>query len=149
MFPDPSQIELTGSLAVDARQIEFLDIAVAAQDLHRLRSECRRAFADPELRGRRDDAAEVRRRITLIIVGASQPHRQHGRGFGLNRKIGEHVRHQRVLDEPLLKSPAVPGMMNGLRHGLPHERRRSDGAIEPRVVAHFDDRRNSAAFFTQ
>jgi len=54
-----------------------------------------------------------------------------------------------VFNQPLLKCPAVPGMVNGLRHGLPHERRRSDRAIEPREVAHFDDRRNAAAFLTQ
>ena len=37
-------------------------------------------------------------------------------------RSAEHVRHQWVLNQPLLKSPAVPGMMNGLRHGLPHQR---------------------------
>ena len=36
-------------------------------------------------------------------------------------------------------------VMHRLRHRLPHQRRRTDAAVEPRVTGHFDDDRDAAA----
>ena len=65
-------------------------------------------------------------------------------GFRFNRKIGKHVRHQRLVDKLLLKCDAVSRMVDRLGNRLSHQGRRAYAAIEPRVVAHLNDRRNSA-----
>ena len=60
---------------------------------------------------------------------------------------GEHICHQGLVDKFLLECEAMRGMMNSLRHRLADQARRADRAIEPRVIAHFDNSRNAAAFF--
>ena len=61
-LPLPSQIALSGASRIQARQHRLLDVAAAAEALHRLARCVGRALADPVLADRRRDAREARSR---------------------------------------------------------------------------------------
>ena len=65
-FPEPSQIEASGRLAVEPRHPRLLDVAVAAEALERLARVGRGALADPVLEDRGRDAADQGR---LLVAG--------------------------------------------------------------------------------
>ena len=98
-------------LAVEARHAGLLDVAVAAEALQRLARRGSGALADPVLADRRGEALERRPRRRSLVVGAREPHRQRGRRLGLDRQVGEHVLHQRLVDQQLAERAAVRGVL--------------------------------------
>ncbi len=46
-----------------------------------------------------------------FVVGAREAHRQRGRGLGLHAQVGEHVAHQRLVDQRLAEGAAVRGVV--------------------------------------
>ena len=128
-------------LPVEPGQGALLDIAVAAEALHRLVEQARRGLADAEFRRRRHEPGVGR----LLGVG-----RAAGRSCGRaawpgpswprSRAPGRPARCAwRLVDELLLEHAAVPGMVHGVRQPHPHQPGRSDGAVEPGQLHHLDD----------
>jgi hypothetical protein len=79
-----------------------------------------------------------------IVVGAREPERRDRRRLRLDRKVGEHVAHQRLLDQDPAEGGAAGGVVDRVGDAGPHPGRGADGAVEPRVVDHLDDRRHPA-----
>ena len=48
----------------------------------------------------------------------------------LEREIGQHVRHQRLVDKLFLECGAMLRVMNRLGDGLPHQAGRADAAVQ-------------------
>src|SRR5262249_21227643 len=120
----------------------FLDVAVAAEAFERLSEEHRAALAHPVLADSGGEPREVSlARVSRgrTIVGTREPHHEQRGGLGLDAEIGEHVLHERLLDEALPECGPMRAVVYRLRHRLPHRRRRPDDAVEPRVRDHFDD----------
>ena len=108
----------------------------------------RRGLADEEFRGRRDQP-RIGGLVGIVcrpVESARQAERQRRRALDLQREIGEHGAHQRLVDQPPLEDPALARMMGGLRQGEAHQPRRGDDAIEPRHLHHFDDRAHALPF---
>ncbi len=90
-----------------------------------------RTLARPELGDRNADASEMRFRwIGRAIKRSGEPHHQDGGGLGLDREVGEHVDHERLLREQLAEGAAVRGVMRRLRDCLAHQRGGTDHAVE-------------------
>ena len=105
-------------LAVEQRQPGLLDVAVAAEALQRLGDHERGALADPELRQRQRDPAQRRLvRVVAAVDGRGQPHRERGRGLGLDGQVGEHVLHQRLVGQQGAERRAVGDVPGGLVEG--------------------------------
>src|SRR5439155_3379347 len=118
-FPD----RVEWSLAIETRKDRLFDVAVSTMTLERLRNHRDRALASPELRDRHADALEARfSRIGRAVERSGEAHHQDGRRLGLDRKVGEHIDHQRLVAEQLAERAAVRGVMRGLRDGLAHQR---------------------------
>ena len=66
------------------------------------------------------DAPPDKRELVVFIVSTRQAHRQHSGGFRFEREIGQHIGHQDLIDELLLEGDPMRGMVDRLRHGLPH-----------------------------
>ena len=144
-------------LAVQARHARLLDIAGAAEALERLERVVGGALAAPELADRGRQALEQLRvavvpsRRTEINVGVRlvvrtrQAHRQRGRGLGLQAQVGEHVAHQRLVDQRLAERAAVGGVMCRADDARAHAGGGADHAVQARVADHLDDRRHAAA----
>ena len=108
-------------LAVQARHARLLDVAGAAVALERLERVVGGALARPVLADRGRQALEqlgvacVRAGAVGVgvrfVVGARQAHRQRGRGLGLQAQVGEHVAHQRLVDQQLAERAAVGGVV--------------------------------------
>ena len=147
-LPEPSQMPLTGRLAIEPRHDRFLDVARPAVALERLEDMRRCALADPVLGDRRADTRE--RRLGLARAGlvhrARNPHHEGGCGLGFERQVGDDVAHQRLLDEALLECRAVPGVVQRLHQALAHHARRTRCAIDAVALHHVDDRAHAAAF---
>ena len=77
---------------------------------------------------------------------ARDAHRQRGRGFRLQREVGEHVAHQRLLDQALAEGLAVARMVQRLHQRLAHQRGRADQAVEPGQRHHLEDGGDAAPF---
>ena len=86
-------------------------------------------------------------RIVDAVERAREPHHQDRRRLRLDREVGQHADHQRLLAEELAERAAVRGVMGCLRDGLPHQRRRADDTVESRVVHHLDDRPDASSLF--
>ncbi len=142
-------------LAVEARHPRLLDVAVAAEALQRLEGVVGGALADPVLRHGGRQALEqvgvaelVAARAGLragLVVGAREAHREHRRGLGLDAQVGEHVAHQRLVDQQLAEGRAVGGVVGGGDDPRAHPRRAADHAVQAGVADHLDDRRHAAA----
>ena len=141
-------------LAVQARHPRVLDVAVAAEALHRLERVVRRALAGPVLADRGRDALEQLRVAVVVafarvvpgfVVGAREAHRERRRGLGLQAEVGEHVAHQGLVDERLAERGAVRGVVGGLHDRGAHPGGGADHAVQARVADHLDDRRHAAA----
>ena len=102
-LPEPSQMPVQRRLAEEARQDRLLDVAVAAQALERLGDQRGLPLAHPVLRHRGGEARERAAALVAraLVVGARQPHHRDRRRLGLDAQVGEHVLHQRLLDQPL------------------------------------------------
>ena len=133
-------------VAQQPRHRRLLDVAVAAEALERLGRVRRRALADPVLH---DRGAEAAQRPVVLVVGAREPQRRRGRRLGLDREVGEHVDHQRLLGQPRAERAAVARVVDRLGDAAPHRRRAADDAVQPRVRDHLDDRRHAAALLAQ
>src|SRR5690606_33424013 len=128
-------------LAVKPRQDALLDIAGAAVTLHRLIDEVGGTLADPVFADRRADAGERRLRRILLrrADGAAKAEKERRRRLRFQRKIGQNILHQRLLDQFLLEGRAMRGMMQRLRQRLTHQRGRANGAIVAGALHHLDD----------
>ena len=138
----PDRVER--GVAVEPRHARLLDVAVAAQALERLDRVLRRALADPVLLDRGREAAERRGGLALV-VGARDAHGRGRRGLGVEREVGEHVLHQRLVGQQVAERRAVAGVVERLDRARAHAGGRADQAVEPGVVDHPDDRLDAAA----
>ena len=102
----------------------------------------RRALAHPVFAERDADARESG---LAAVERAGQPQQQHRRRFGLEREVGQHVAHQRLIDEQRAERAPVARVVRGLRERLAHQRCGTGDAVEPGVVHHLDDRRDAAS----
>jgi hypothetical protein len=80
-----------------------------------------------------------------FVVGAREAHRQRGRRLGLDAQVGEHVAHERLVDQRPAERLAVLGVVRRVDDARAHARRRADHAVQARVADHLDDRRHAAA----
>jgi len=67
-------------------------------------------------------------------------------GLNVEGHVGQHLLHQRLINQMFLENAAVPAVMNGIGERQPHQPRRGHGAIEPGQRHHFHDAGNAAAF---
>ena len=98
--PLPDAVER--ALAEQPGHHRLLDVAVAAQALERLAHHGRLALAHPVLGHRRADPPQpVGRLVALVglVEGPGQAQRGHGGRLGLDRQVGQHVAHQRLVGE--------------------------------------------------
>ncbi len=93
----PHRAEL--DVAVELRHRRLLDVAVAAEALERLGCQRGAALADPVLHDRQRQSPEGSLLGVLGVEGPSQAHGRSGRRLGLQRDVGEHVHHRRLLGE--------------------------------------------------
>src|SRR5829696_4824737 len=141
-LPDPVQRRV----AQQPGHRRLLDVAVAAEALERLGRVRRRALADPVLH---HGGAEAPQRPVVLVVCAREAQRRRGRGLRLEREVGEHVEHQRLLGQARAERAAVAGVVDRLGDAAAHPARAADDAVEPRVRDHLDDRRDAAALFPE
>src|SRR5438477_4495125 len=80
-----------------------------------------------------------------FVEGASQPQGAGRRRLGLDREVGEHVPHQRLLDKWLAERGALACVMDRRRGPPAKSGAGADHAVQPRVVDHVDDRRYAAS----
>ena len=85
----------------------------------------------------------------VVVVGAGQAHRGDRRRLGLEREVGEHVAHQRLVGQQLAEGGAVGGVPGGLLDRDAHAGRGADHAVQPGVSDHLDDRGHAAALLAQ
>ncbi len=107
-----------------------------------------RALAEPVLEHRVGEATELDRLFVAgrhLVVGAGQPHRRDRRRLGLDAEVGEHVAHQRLVDQLGAEGGTVGGVIERLDDAGAVAGGGADHAVEPGVVDHLDDRRHAAA----
>ena len=112
-LPEPSQIDDNGISRYRRGMPDSSHIPVAAEAFERLEGVAGAALADPVLADRRREALERDGALVAgrrLVVGARQAHRQRRRGLGLDAEVGEHVGHERLVDQPLAERAAVGGM---------------------------------------
>ena len=80
-----------------------------------------------------------------VIGGACHPHRQHRRRLSLDGQVGEHITHQRLIDQVRAERLSMLGMVDGTHQTVAHAGRAAERAVQPRQVDHLDDRRHAAA----
>jgi hypothetical protein len=80
-----------------------------------------------------------------LVVGAREAQGDRGRRFGLDGEVGEHVDHQRLLDEVRAERAAMRGVPGRVGHRCAHPAGGAEDAVQARVVDHLDDRRHAAA----
>jgi hypothetical protein len=131
-------------LAVQPRETRLLDVAVAAEHLHRLGDDARRPLAHPEL-GRR--AGQPQEGRLTGVQRRRQAEAQRRRRLALDREVGEHVLHQGLVDQQCPEGLTVPGVVRRLRERSADRRGRAQHAVQPGGVDHLDDRRHAAAGF--
>ena len=111
-------------VAQQLRQRALLDVAVAAEALEGLGHHRGRALAHPELAERHAYAGELGL-AGVDGVGEAQP--QDGGRLGLESEVGEHVAHERLVDEQSPEGLAVARVVQGARDGVTHRRGRAGG----------------------
>ena len=99
------------------------DEAVAAVTFERFRDELRRALASPILRhGRADARQQGFRGVRLrAIQRASEAHGHPHQRLTLDGEVGDHIAHERQIDEVALERAAIRRVVNRLGEGLPHQ----------------------------
>src|SRR5205823_7435548 len=84
--------------------------------------------------GRRQTGEAALRLVARpLVVGARQAEHGDRRRLGLDREIGEHVLHERLVGEKLPEGGAVGAVVGRLRDRLAHRGRRADHAVEAGV----------------
>jgi hypothetical protein len=133
-FPNP----IERRLAIKPRHQMVFDEAVAAVAFERFCDGGNHALAIPVFGDRRTDAAEepLRFACAFAIKRGNKTKGEPRRGLRLEREIGDDIGHDRLINERALKGAAVRDVMRRLRYRLPHQSRRSNGEIEPRVMVH-------------
>src|SRR5439155_13543808 len=97
----------------------LLDVAVSAVTFEGLGYDGDRPLACPELRDRDTDPLEVRfGGFMRAVERTRQPHHQDRRGLRLDREVGEHADHQRLLAEKLAECAPVCRVMGRLSDRL-------------------------------
>ena len=148
-LPEPSQIEASGALAVEARHARLLDVAVAAEALEALDRVRGRALADPVLEDGVGEAAELGR----LARRRRRPRRRRGRGAS-RAIVAASDSTQRSAStfcisgwsiSSLAEGGAVGGVVERLRDAGAVAGGGADHAVEAGVVDHLDDRRHAAA----
>ena len=76
----------------------------------------------------------------LVVDGARQPEGEQRRRLDLDREIGQHVLHQRLVGQPPLEGAARGRVVDRLGQRPAHQAGRADGEIEPRQVRHGERR---------
>ena len=131
-------------LAVEPRHTGFLDVAVAAQAFHRLGGVRGGALAHPVLAGGQPDAAQQRLAFVAAhraVGGAGHPHRDDGGRLGLDREVGQHVAHQRLVDQVLAERLSMLCVVDGAGQSAAHAGGAAQRAVQPGEVDHLDDGR--------
>ena len=143
-FPDRNH----RCFAIQAAHRAFIHIAVTAKDLHGLARQFHAALGQPELGRRRDDAlvGTLQRIIIGQREGLGQPHHHQRGGFGFERHVGQHVAHQRLIDQRLAERATVAGMVQRLDQALANQAGTAHHAVQARESGHFDDGGNTTAF---
>ena len=100
-------------LAVEPGQAVLLDVAVAAEALERLGDHRRGALAHPELAERDAEPGDVG--LTAASNGVGEPQAEHGRRLRLEREVGQHVAHERLIDEEGSERATGAGVVDRLR----------------------------------
>ena len=107
----------------------------------------RRELADPVFRRRRHQprVSGLARIVRGAIERARKAKHERDRGFDVERHVGQHRAHHRLVVEPLAEDVAMAAMMHGLRQRHAHQAGRSDGAIEPRQLHHLQNGADAGA----
>jgi hypothetical protein len=109
-----------------------------------------RAFAVPVFANRRADANQqpgARIAGFLVVDRPREPKGEEGRRFDLEGEVGDHVLHQRLVDQRLLERAASGRVMDGLGEGPTHQARGAEGEIEPRQMRHGECRLDALSLF--
>ncbi len=135
-------------LPVEPGHAGLLDVAVAAQALQGLGGVRRTALADPVLGDGQAEPAD-QRLLTVPgeggVGGLGEPHRHGGGRLGLHHEVGEHIAHQRLVDQRPAERPAVQGVLDCPGGPEPHPGGGADGAVQAGRVDHLDDGPHPAA----
>ena len=113
--PLPDRVE--GRLSKKARHPGLLDVSVAAEALEAFRHMGRLALADPVLEDRVGDSLERLGPLVAgdrVVIGAGQSKGGDRGGLRLDAEVGEHVLHQRLLDQRPAEGRAVVGVVDRL-----------------------------------
>ncbi len=136
-------------LPVQPRHAGLLDVAVAAEAFHRLGGVRRWRACTPSTcwrPGRCGAAASrARRRGPRASVAPGHPHRDDGGGLGLDGEVGEHVAHQRLVDQVGAERLSMLGVVDGAGQAGAHAGGAAQRAVQPGEVDHLDDGRHAAA----
>ena len=133
-------------LAVAHRQGEVLGISVSAKAFQCLVGVVWTTLADPVLGDRRGETAEGALGVVgILVVCSCEAHRRDGCGLGLERQVGEHRCHGRLIGERCSECRAMTGVPGGLGDRLPHTRGAAEYAVESRLGDHLDDRAHSTS----
>jgi hypothetical protein len=84
----------------------------------------------------------------LFVKGAGHTQGEQSGSLRLDGEVGEHVRHQGLIDQRPPERTPVTRVVHGFDQRPPHQRRRAHHAIQPRVVYHFEDHGDTPAFFS-
>lgn len=144
-LPDGPEMGVAQEPGID----EVLDVAVAATDLHRLAGHEPGPLADRVLGERREDPDQrPGRGIGCVAgdlaerdgVGGVEPvgalQHQGQRRLGVQQQRQQRGPHQRLVEQRRPGHDPLPGVVHGLPHGPPHQRRRAHGVGQARDVDH-------------
>ena len=81
----------------------------------------------------------------LVVDRARQPKGKQRRRLDLEREIGQHVLHQRLVDQTPLEGAARRRVMDRFRQRPTHQPGRADGEVEPRQMGHGERRLDALA----
>jgi hypothetical protein len=130
-------------LAVEKRQGRVLDIAHAAQGLHRLDHDAGAETVRQVLGQRHGEAGEAA--FGGRVEGAGGAEAERGRALPVEDEVGEDRAHQRLVDQAVLEGAAVARPVMRLGQGRAHQTRGRHGRVEPGVVHHLDQRADAVA----
>ena len=119
-LPDPSHNAVERALPEEPGHGRLLDVPVAAETFERFGRVLRGPLARPELDDRGEKALDEPFVLVAVggVVGPGQPHGGHGGRLRLEGEVGEHVGHERLVDEQTTERRAMGGMPGGLGQAL-------------------------------
>ena len=80
-----------------------------------------------------------------FVGGPGHPHRHDGGGLGLHRQVGQHVAHQRLVNQVGAEGLSVLGVVDRAGQTGTHAGGTAQRAVQPGEVDHLDDGRDAAA----